>query len=93
MKDSPVLKDGVRVAVLRPQDPAKALARAREIQGTNDKAAFDAILTEQPYTFAGILGTRGTVLDDDGNVIGSLVSGDSFANLEHVLRAFRASAI
>jgi hypothetical protein len=32
------------------------------------------------------------VLDDDNNVIGALVSGDSFANLEHVLRAFRVAA-
>lgn len=48
-----VIKSGSAVAVLRPADPEKALELVEK--GLNDQESFDAILTEQDYTFVGLL--------------------------------------
>lgn len=50
----PQLINGRLVAVVRPADPQKAIARARELVATNGSAAeFHAMLNEQTYTYVG----------------------------------------
>lgn len=48
-----VMKNGSALAVLRPEDPEKALDLVE--RGLNDQKSFDAILSEQKYTFVGLL--------------------------------------
>ena len=58
MKGQPVWRDGVKIGVVRPLDPQRAIARARELigRGTEGVQAFHAMLDEQPYVYLGLLG-------------------------------------
>ncbi len=73
-----------RFAVLRPDDPAKAIAAGLDLVGQRHATqAFDAILTEQPYTFVGFIELPAEVLvDRAGTPVGTLRPGDSFVSPE-----------
>ena len=87
MKHQFLIKDGGKLAVLRPKDPALALQLARAALEIEDDAArekaFQEVLNAQPYSFVGLMSTAGKpekkLLDEDGWAIGSLRPGDSFA--------------
>ena len=97
-----VIKDGDRLAVLRPKNPERAVhdtqvvqAKAKSGKYTPDEIAaeFDAILRSQPYTFVGILGEgptpseRGVILDASRRVIGRVKLGDSFVRYSQLAEA------
>jgi hypothetical protein len=93
-------KDGVILCVLRPEDPAKAIARARDIKERQDfglidptQAAreFNSMLEEQTYTYEGVAGVDGKTLYDEksGAECGSIQPGDSFLSLEQVRESFK----
>jgi len=77
---------GEILAVLRPEDPAKALELGRELVGVDNQHAFDAILRAQEYTFLGVLGwgrnkrkTPTQILHPETRkIVGALRPGDSF---------------
>jgi hypothetical protein len=78
----PQLINGRLVAIVRPADPQKAIARALELVGKNGSAAeFHAMLGEQAYTYVGIWGGGDKVIDEQGTVIGKMQLGDSYADL------------
>lgn len=91
VKGQPLLHDNKKVAILRPANPEQAVARGRELAARGaGQAEFDALLSEQPYTFAGIWGAdnnKRAILDEDNNIIGELQLGDSFADYEAVKRS------
>jgi hypothetical protein len=82
------MREGERVAVIRPDDPQLALAETAAIQSdlqqgeiteTEARARFERIPTLQPYTFVGFLTTSGGIADEAGNVLEHMPSpGDSF---------------
>lgn len=74
------IKDGHRLAVLRPRDPALALALTAEWKARGGgREGFNKILTEQPYTYCGLLAAGGKkILDPAGMVVGAIKIGDSF---------------
>lgn len=82
MKYKHVIKDGTRLGVLRPKDPEQALATAYTIQGIADpeeaSRQFNEMLSHQNYTFMGLLGPDGRILDEKGWAIGRCAPGDSF---------------
>jgi hypothetical protein len=93
VKAEHVIKNGRRVAVLRPLDGARAIARAQEVAG--DPQAFENMLSEQPYQYVGMLGrfkNGGVLVNEDGEILGELVTGDSFVDAEHPQVQARARA-
>jgi hypothetical protein len=88
MKHPFLIKDGDKLAVLRPKDPQLAMKlayAAAEIEDDQEREkAFQAVLTAQPYSFVGLMavtkpGKPGKLLDEGGWAIGSVRPGDSFA--------------
>lgn len=83
-----LIKDGHRLAVIRPEDPRKALElvaewRAKCAGGEYENAeaeqqAFAEILTAQIYRYVGLLDVKGRLLDEGGWHIGRTKAGDSF---------------
>ena len=79
-------KDGVELAVVRPTDPHRAVALAKDAIGLDyetGKSALQVILQVQPYTFVGLachgLGQGSILLDPvKFTPIGKLTLGDSF---------------
>lgn len=78
-----------QLAVIRPDDPKKAVALAEEIMAKEARGelsaeaareAFNDIPTMQPYRFMGFLGgsARKDIVDEHGKVIGKIEPGDSF---------------
>lgn len=78
-------KNGRRLAVLRPLDPALALrlvAEARALPEAAQSDAFRAVITKQAYRFVGFLSSssKPDVLDKYKRVVGTPEMGDSFVN-------------
>lgn len=86
-----VVRDGHRMAVLRPMTPeaaAEALRRAEGLVGKRDTDdEFQKILSDQgKMTFVGLLGSNGRVLDPQTlSDLGPLVPGDSFVSYDDML--------
>jgi hypothetical protein len=78
-------RDGQRLMVLRPDDPAIPLAISKEALRDNDGARIDNLMHEAEskgvsYMFVGWLALGGSdILDDAGKTIGKMVPGDSLA--------------
>lgn len=76
------VEDGYPLAVMRPADPARAVARVKEAAEKHDPALMRLAFEEQPHTFVGWLARDsaglGKVVDHDGEVLGELQPGDSF---------------
>jgi hypothetical protein len=95
-----VIKDGDKLAVLRPKDPQLALKlayAAMEIEDTDaQNKAFQEVLNAQPYSFVGLMSTVGKpdrkLLDEDGWAIGKVRPGDSFVPYAQVLAHTEAVA-
>lgn len=88
MKHPFLIKDGGKLAVLRPNDPQMALRILRDVQLIEDPeaqaVAFQEMLASQPYTFVGLAssvtkGGAARLLDEDGWAVGTVRPGDSFA--------------
>lgn len=89
-----VIRDGKVMAILRPQDAAKALAMVNEI--TQAEAAgditpeeaqqrFNDVISAQPYTFEGLPTKDGDLVDPEtGEKVGRVKPGDSFLDFEDV---------
>jgi hypothetical protein len=100
MKHPFLIKDGDKLAVLRPKDPQLALKlayAAAEIEDDGEREkAFQAVLTAQPYSFVGLMSMAGKpekkLLDEDGWSIGSLRPGDSFAPYAQIFTHSDAAA-
>jgi hypothetical protein len=100
MKHQFLIKDGDKLAVLRPKDPQLALKLAYAAMEIADDAerekAFHEVLNAQPYSFVGLMSTAGKpdkkLLDEDGWAIGSLRPGDSFAPYKQILAHSEAVA-
>ncbi len=84
-------KDGVEMAVMRPQDPEKAIAMGLALVGLpyeEGQKAMDEMLNAQPYTFVGLAGVpsnkkQPTPLldpDDREKIVGYAQPGDSFVS-------------
>lgn len=93
-----LIKDGRKLAVIRPEDPAKALASARQVMEderkgriTADEAhrRFNLITTEQAYTFVGVAAVDAEqMLDHDGTILDDkLQPGDSFVDYEELMES------
>jgi len=78
-------RDGQRLMVLRPDDPAIPLAISKEALRDNDGLRVDKLMEEAEakgvsYTFVGWLALGGSdILDDGGKTIGKMAPGDSLA--------------
>jgi hypothetical protein len=76
-------RDGDRLMVLRPDDPAIPLAISKEALRADDGIRIDNLMREAEskgvsYTFVGWLALGcSDILDDTGNVIGKMAPGDS----------------
>lgn len=92
-------KDGVVLCVIRPEDPAKAIARAKGIVERQDRGLitpeqaaqeFSHMLFEQTYAYQGIAGVDGKTLYDDklAEPCGTIQPGDSFVSYEQVRESF-----
>lgn len=84
-----VVKDGHHLAVLRPlteEAAAEAIAKACALadSGSDDTAAFNAILSDQErMIFVGLLGESGRILDPETQeIIEKVRPGDSFIKSE-----------
>jgi len=86
-----IWKDGIRLAVVRPDDPEKAIQLAREQIGAEDPTAFELILWSQPYRYIGILGTKEQILDNGRKIIGNVQPGDSFMCYESLVNPPRGA--
>jgi hypothetical protein len=74
-----VMKNGARVQVIRPDDPAKALRITEECKRDNDVERLRNLPSEvSDYTFMGWLGMGGEILDAQGAILGRIQPGDSF---------------
>ena len=79
-----MMRDGLRMQVIRPSDPQKAVELALEFQKKNDVWNFQRVpeLVEAlgiEYTFAGFLSEDGkSILDANGAVVDTPQAGDSF---------------
>ena len=78
-------KNGERMVVIRPHDPALAIRLAEEALRENDNEKFQAITQAQDYKFAGYLsesspGTPPVIVDDHGRVVEAVQKGDSFVS-------------
>jgi hypothetical protein len=100
MKRPFLIKDGDKLAVMRPKDPQLALRLAQAaMEIENDDArekAFQDVLNAQPYTFVGLISTDGKpdkkLLDEDGWPIGRVKAGDSFVPYAQILAHTEAVA-
>lgn len=74
-----VKRDGKVLAVIRPSDPERAIAKARACRG---EQSFNEMLNdpEQTYTFIGLAAKKNQRIIDPqtGEVIDRLKPGDSF---------------
>jgi hypothetical protein len=71
--------DGLPLMVVRPDDPAKALAVAAECARTNDNARLANMLEEcGPYKFVGYATHSTGIVDTKGREVDRLAPGDSF---------------
>jgi hypothetical protein len=72
MKRPFLIKDGDKLAVMRPKDPQLALRLAQAaMEIENDDArekAFQDVLNAQPYTFVGLISTDGKPDKKDGTI-------------------------
>lgn len=79
-----MIRNGLKMQVIRPRDPQKAIDLALEFQRTNDTWNFQRIpeLVEAmgiTYTLAGFLSEDGKhILNENGACIGTPEGGDSF---------------
>ena len=79
---------GLPMRVIRPSDPALCLRIAEDCLAKNDKARLDNLPKEAEaagvsYTFVGYVakkrnGKGASVVDEEGNVLGPTLAGDSF---------------
>lgn len=76
--------------VIRPADPARAVATALaihrlqtegKISAQESSRRFELMLTEQPYALVGVYSPPRNILDDHGRVIGEIQPGDSFTGM------------
>jgi hypothetical protein len=89
------MKDGDKIAILRPDDPALAIKMAYATQEIEDDAererAFKNILRAQPYAFVGLVSTVGKpdrkLLNEHGWAIGTCKPGDSMVPYRQILEA------
>jgi hypothetical protein len=75
-----VIKYGKRVAVLRPEDPRSAIAHALKAERTQKWSNYPGAVKFIGYLAANG-GKLGTVLNEEGEVIGNLKPGDVFARV------------
>lgn len=100
MKHPFLIKDGDKLAVMRPKDPQLALKLAYAALEIEDKVAqseaFQNVLNAQPYSFVGLMSTAGKpdkkLLDEDGWAIGTVRPGDSFVPYAQILAHTEAVA-
>lgn len=82
-------KNDQRVAVIRPDDPGKAIAMSKALIGkpaAESGEAFRMILYAQPYTYVGLAARDGiTIVSESGHEIGKCAEGDSFVSYEQLL--------
>jgi hypothetical protein len=84
MPKTPKHDSGTSFLVVRPENPAIAIARGLEVQRLPkhlQSEAFQRLLDEQTYTFVGYLGEDENIEDEDGRVLGKMVPGDSITSL------------
>jgi hypothetical protein len=75
--------DGRPLLVVRPSDPAAALAVAERALRTQETALLESLPeTAGDYTVQGWLGKHGAILDRHGDVIGNCKAGDSFITIK-----------
>lgn len=79
----PLTDDAGRpLMVVRPDDPAEAVKRAQAALKANDSEALSAIVADLPHVFVGFYGEdKRSVLDEAGNVLGTIKPGDSFITM------------
>lgn len=87
------IRDGAKVAVIRPEDPDMAIRHANILGARNESGIisdeefqrlFNEMLNEQPYRYIGLLGEGGKLLDEKGWAIGKVKPGDSFVPFDQV---------
>jgi hypothetical protein len=78
-KNKFAMRNGERIGVARPENPALALSIGREAQLNNDPDLLDSVFEKcGPYTFVGYLARAGeSILDEKGEEIDVLRPGDS----------------
>lgn len=94
-----IVKNGKVMAVIRPSDLQRALAKAKALIGlpyADGQKAMDEILQdpEQTYTFIGLaMKKHGKIVDPEtGAVVGKTLAGDSFVSYEQILARHAAEA-
>lgn len=84
------------LAVLRPDEPQKAIEAAQEILREIESGAITqergrdrlaAIIADIPHTYAGLLSDDQRVLDEKGNDLGPVQPGDSFVPQQQLSEA------
>jgi hypothetical protein len=102
---APLIRDGEMLAVVRPEDPERAMATVRQIMEDEQSGRvapeeserrFNGMLSEQPYTFVGIAGNNGSlfVLDESGEAKpiegAQMQPGDSMVPLSSLQKVAKA---
>lgn len=85
-----LIKDGKKMAIMRPENPMMAIDMARRVQLLSENGMpfakaeelFSEILRSQPYTYMGLGSRDGKILDEKGWAIGKILPGDSFIDFE-----------
>lgn len=99
-KRRPLLKNGRKLAVLRPKDAGLAIALLKEwekaspeMEPERRQQAFDEILNAQEYTIVGLAehaqhkSPEVGIIDLKGNRVGILSMGDSVIDYEEFVKA------
>jgi hypothetical protein len=75
-----IAEDGLPLSVIRPANPALAIAIAKVAVAKQDGALFQRLPVEvSDYTFVGWLSAdKRCIVDENGKRIGDLQAGDSF---------------
>lgn len=84
-------RDGHRLAVLRPSDPAGAIAVAKSLVGVSTDEyvkAIDELMATNPHRYVGIAAYRRQspgspfLVDEGRRLLGQIQPGDSFVHLD-----------
>lgn len=82
-----VKKDGHTMAVIRPEDPERALRRSKEALTKDGAAGFNAVLSEQTYTWIGLLRKDGKIVNLKRKVVDKIQPGDSLVSFKELREA------
>ena len=84
-----LMKDGDYIAVIRPANPEKKVAMARQAAAEDwSHERFQATMNDDgPYTFVGYMSQDGKgILDASGEFVEALRAGDVFINEKALLK-------